>query len=95
MTNTQCMKYPLFGSTNTLQGTIFDFPANALPMRDNLLLEVVSVLGAGNILEPGKKSSGGRSPRLRYSPASMHHCSPPPAPLSTAGALAGSLLAKS
>lgn len=26
-----------------------------------------------NILEPGKKSSGGRSPRLKYSPTSMHH----------------------
>lgn len=39
-------KYSLFGSANTLQGTTFDLPANALSTRDNLLLEVVSVLGA-------------------------------------------------
>lgn len=85
-------KYPLFVSANTLQGTLFVFPANALPPRDNLLLEVVSMLRAGNILEPGKKSSGGKSQRLNCSPAPIHHRLPPPAPLRAAGDLVGSLL---
>lgn len=35
----KCKKYPLFGSAaTTVQGATFDFPASALPMRDNLLL---------------------------------------------------------
>lgn len=88
MPNTQSKKYPGFGSANTLQGTVFDFPTNALPTRDNSLLEVVLVLGAGDILEPDKKSRG-RTLRLKYSPASTHRCSPNPAPLSSVGALVG------
>lgn len=92
MPNTWCKKYPLFGSANKWHGTIFDFPVNVLPTRDNLLLEVVLVLGAGNILEPGKKSAGGRAPEAEIQPCLHTSLLTPPAPLSTVGALAESLL---